>query len=85
MADAVSCAEAGQTLPQNDDHLELMGTVMALKSETSLGSSCMDAGGNRDDELVESASCGPLDELAERKLAADLDTDPCVYPSSSQR
>lgn len=70
MADAVACAKAGQKVPQGYYNLELMVKAVARKGEVLLCGTCMDARGLGDDELVEGAHRGTLDELAERTLAA---------------
>ena len=70
MADAVACAKAGQKVPQGYYNLELMVKAVARKGEVLLCGTCMDARGLGDDELVEGACRGTLDELAERTLAA---------------
>lgn len=70
LADAVGCAKAGQKVPQGFYNLELMVKVVARKGEVVLCGTCMDARGLGDDELVEGARRGTLDELAERTLAA---------------
>jgi uncharacterized protein involved in oxidation of intracellular sulfur len=70
MADAVACAKAGQKVPQGYYKLELMVKAVARKGEVLLCGTCMDARGLGDDELVEGARRGTLDELAERTLAA---------------
>jgi uncharacterized protein involved in oxidation of intracellular sulfur len=70
MADAVACAKAGQKVPQGYYNLELMVKAVARKAEVLLCGTCMDARGLGDDELVEGARRGTLDDLAERTLAA---------------
>ena len=71
MADAVACAKAGQKVPQGYYNLELMVKSVARKGEVLLCGTCMDARGLGDDELVEGARRGTLDELADRTLAAE--------------
>lgn len=71
MADAVACAKAGQKVPQGYYNLELMVKAVARKGEVLLCGTCMDARGIGDDELVEGARRGTMDDLAERTLAAD--------------
>jgi uncharacterized protein involved in oxidation of intracellular sulfur len=71
MADAVTCAKAGQKVPQGFYNLELMVKAVARKGEVLLCGNCMDARGLGDDELVEGATRSTMDELAERALAAD--------------
>lgn len=71
MADAVACARTGQKVPQGYYNLELMVRAVARQGEVVLCSTCMDARGLRDDELVEGARRGTLDELAMLTIAAD--------------
>ena len=71
MADAVSCAKAGQKLPQGYYNLELMVKSVARKGEVLLCGTCMDARGLTDDELVEGARRSTMKELAEQTAAAD--------------
>ena len=70
LADAVTCAKAGQKVPQGFYNLELMVKAVARKGEVLLCGTCMDARGLGDEELVEGARRGTLDELADRTLAA---------------
>lgn len=71
MADAVTCAKAGQKVPQGFYNLELMLKSIARRGEVLLCGTCMDARGLTDGELLEGARRSTLDELAERTLAAD--------------
>lgn len=71
MADAVTCAKAGQKVPQGFYNLELMLKSVARRGEVLLCGTCMDARGLTDGELLEGARRSTLDELAERTLAAD--------------
>ncbi len=71
MADAVSCAKAGQKVPQGFYNLELMVRAIVRTGEVLLCGTCMDARGLTAGELVEGARRSTLDELAERTLAAD--------------
>jgi uncharacterized protein involved in oxidation of intracellular sulfur len=71
MADAVSCAKAGQKVPQGYYNLELMTKSIIRNGEILLCGTCMDARGIADTELVEGARRSTMDELAERSLAAD--------------
>jgi len=71
LADAVACAKAGQKVPQGHYNLELMVKAVARKGEVLLCGTCMEARGLGDDQLVEGARRGTLDELAERTLAAE--------------
>lgn len=71
LADAVSCAKAGQKVPQGYYNLELMLKSVLRNGEVLLCGSCLDARGLRDEELVTGARRSTMDELAERTLAAD--------------
>lgn len=71
MADAVACAKAGQKVPEGYYNLELMVKAVARHGEVVLCGTCMDARGLRDDELVERARRGTLDDLATLTVAAD--------------
>ena len=70
MADAVSCAKAGQSLPSGFYNIELMLRTVAQRGEVLLCGTCMDARGLHDEELVQGARRSTLDELSERTLAA---------------
>jgi len=71
MADAVTCAKAGQKVPQGYYNLDLMVKSVARKGEVLLCGTCMDARALTDDELVEGARRSTMDELAERTLTAE--------------
>ena len=71
MADAVACAKAGQKVPEGYYNLELMVKGIGRHGEVVLCGTCMDARGLRDDELVEGARRGTLDDLATLTVAAD--------------
>ncbi len=71
LADAVSCAKAGQKVPQGYYNLELMLKSVLRNGEVLLCGSCLDARGLRDEELVTGARRSTMDELAEHTLAAD--------------
>jgi len=77
MADAVACAKAGQKVPEGYYNLELMVKAVARHGEVVLCGTCMDARGLRDDELVDGARRGTLDDLATLTVAADkVDPEP---------
>ena len=71
MADAVSCAKAGQKTPQGFYNLELMIKGAARHAKIILCGACMDARGLADDELVEDVKRGTMAELAQLTLEAD--------------
>jgi uncharacterized protein involved in oxidation of intracellular sulfur len=65
LGDAASCAKAGQSVPQGYYNLERMIRAAVLQN-VSVGvcGTCMDARGIKDEELVEGATRGTLEELA---------------------
>jgi len=71
MADAVSCAKAGQKVPQGYYNRQLMVKWIARNGDVLLCATCMDARGLTDEELAEGAQRSTMDELAARTLAAD--------------
>jgi uncharacterized protein involved in oxidation of intracellular sulfur len=72
IGDAVSCAKAGQSLPQGYYSLERMLKVFRAKGgEIGACSTCMEARGLKDEELVEGSRRGTLDQLTEWVLWAD--------------
>lgn len=72
MADAVLCAHANQKLPSGHYNLQIMlSKLLEQGAEVSLCGSCMEARGIGDDELIEGARRGTLDELADWTLWAD--------------
>jgi uncharacterized protein involved in oxidation of intracellular sulfur len=72
LGDAASCGKAGQTLPQGYYSLERMLKVFRVKGgEIGVCSTCMDARGLKDADLVEGSRRSTLDELTEWTLWAD--------------
>ena len=72
MADAVSCALAGQQTPNGYYNLErLLNSVIHRGAEVGLCGTCMDARAIRESQLVESARRSSLDELADWTVWAD--------------
>jgi len=72
MADAVTCALAGQQTPDGYYNLErLLGAVVRRGALVGLCGTCMDARGVRNDQLVEGARRSTLEELADWTLWAD--------------
>jgi uncharacterized protein involved in oxidation of intracellular sulfur len=71
MADAVSCAKAGQKTPPGFYNLEVMIKGVARHAKIVLCGACMDARGLADGELVEGAVRGTMAELAQLTLDAD--------------
>jgi uncharacterized protein involved in oxidation of intracellular sulfur len=71
MADAVSCAKAGQKTPDGYYNLERMLKPVLRKGEVLLCGTCMDARGLTESELTEGARRSSMLELTERTIAAD--------------
>jgi uncharacterized protein involved in oxidation of intracellular sulfur len=71
MADAVGCAKGGQKVPEGYYNVQLMLGRVLRKGEVGLCGTCMDARGLRDDELVEGARRGTLEQLADWTAEAD--------------
>lgn len=72
LADAVTCALAGQTTPNGYYNLERMLTAAIRHgAEVGLCGTCMDARGVREDQLVEGTRRSSLDELTDWTLWAD--------------
>ena len=72
MGDAASCAKSGQRVPAGFYNLQLMlNKVLRNKGEVAACGTCMDARGIAETELIEGASRGTLDELADWTQRAD--------------
>lgn len=71
MADAVSCAKSGQSVPQGYYNLELMVNAAVRKGSVLLCGTCMDARGLTDEEVVEGARRSTMKELAQKTFEAD--------------
>src|SRR5690606_20732112 len=72
MADAASCAKAGQTTPQGYYNVErMLRGVAGRGGDIGLCGSCMDARGLTAVELVEAAHRGTMEELADCTSCAD--------------
>lgn len=72
MADAASCAKAGQTTPQGYYNVErMLRGVAGRGGDIGVCGSCMDARGMADVELVEGAHRGSMEELADWTIWAD--------------
>ena len=69
MGDAVACARAGQKVPAG--YYNAGDMVRLAAGEVGLCGTCMDARGLRDDEVVEGARRGNLQQLAEWTAQAD--------------
>ena len=72
MADAVSCAKAGQKTPDGYYNLERMiNRVLTAKGRVLVCGTCMDARGLTEGDMIEGATRSTMDALAEATLAAD--------------
>ena len=72
IGDAVGCAVAGQNLPNGFYNLErLLGSAIKRGADVGLCSTCMDARGIGDAQLVEGTHRSTIDELAEWTVWAD--------------
>lgn len=72
MADAASCAKAGQTVPQGYYNLERMLKIVGVKGGTvGVCGTCMDARGLKDEDLMEGAHRSTMEELTDWTLWAD--------------
>jgi len=64
IGDAASCAKTGQKVPEGFYNLQLMiGKVLRAGAEVGICSTCMDARGITDAELIEGARRSTLAEL----------------------
>ncbi len=71
MADAVSCAKAGQKVPEGYYNVQLMLGKILRKGEVALCGTCMDARGLTDQDMVDGARRSTMGELAQWTAEAD--------------
>ena len=72
IGDAVTCAKAGQKVPQGFYNIELMvNRVIRGKGQVGLCGSCMDARGIAVTEIVEGSHRSSMEELAQWTQWAD--------------
>ena len=72
IGDAAACAKRGQQTPNGYYNLERMLSAIARRGgRVGVCGSCMDARGMADEELVEGAHRGSMDELTDWTLATD--------------
>lgn len=69
MGDAVACARAGQKVPAG--YYNAGDMVRMVGGEVGLCGTCMDARGLADDQMVEGAHRGTLQQLADWTVQAD--------------
>lgn len=65
MADAVTCAKAGQKVPDGYYNVQLMLGKVIRKGEVALCGTCMDARGLTQAEVIEGAQRSTLAQLAD--------------------
>ena len=71
MGDAASCAKSGQKVPQGYYNVgDMIGMAARRGAEIAVCSTCMDARGIAETDLVEGAGRGTMAQLAEWTLAA---------------
>lgn len=71
MADAVTCAKAGQKTPDGYYNLQRMLKPFVRGENVLLCGTCMDARGVLESEIMEGARRSSMDELAQYTVAAD--------------
>jgi uncharacterized protein involved in oxidation of intracellular sulfur len=72
LADAVTCALAGQQTPDGYYNLErMLGAAIQHSAEVGLCGTCMDARAISEDQLVDGTRRSTLDELTDWTLWAD--------------
>ncbi len=71
MADSVSCAKAGQKVPEGYYNVQLMLGKVLRKGEVRLCGTCMDARGLSEADMVEGAKRSTLAELADWTVESD--------------
>ena len=71
LADAVSCAKAGQKVPEGYYNVQLMLGKVLRKGEVALCGTCMDARGLSESDMVAGAKRSTLSQLADWTAEAD--------------
>ena len=72
MADAVTAAKAGQSVPAGFYNVEnMIGRTLSSGGKVLLCGTCMDARGMHEDELIPGAARGSMDDLGTASLNAD--------------
>lgn len=71
LADAVGCAKAGQKVPEGYYNIQLMLGKVLRNGEVALCSTCMDARGIAESEVIEGAKRATLAQLADWTVEAD--------------
>lgn len=71
MADAVTCAKAGQKVPDGYYNIQLMLGKVLRRGEVALCGTCMDARALAETDMVDGARRSTLGELANWTAVAD--------------
>jgi uncharacterized protein involved in oxidation of intracellular sulfur len=71
MADAVGCAKNHQKVPEGYYNIQLMLTKIIRRGEVALCSTCMDARGMNESEIIDGARRSTLTELTDWTLDSD--------------
>jgi uncharacterized protein involved in oxidation of intracellular sulfur len=71
LGDAVTCAVAGQHLPEGHYHLDSMLKGLLHRAQIGCCATCLEARGLRDEWLVEGARRSTLEELTDWTLWAE--------------
>lgn len=71
MGDAVTCAKAGQKVPNGYYNVQIMLAKAGHQGDVALCGTCMDARGLNDSEVMPGARRSMLAQLAEWTVAAD--------------
>jgi uncharacterized protein involved in oxidation of intracellular sulfur len=72
LGDAAACAHGGQKVPQGYYNVaDMLSAFMRRNGTVSVCGTCMDARGIREEELVQGATRGTMDQLTEWSMWAD--------------
>lgn len=71
LADAVTCAKAGQKVPEGYYNVQLMLRKLLHKGELAMCGTCMDARGMTEAEILEGVKRSTLNQLADWTIEAD--------------
>ena len=71
LADAVTCAKAGQKVPEGYYNVQLMLRKLLQKGELAMCGTCMDARGMTEAEILEGVRRSTLNQLADWTIEAD--------------
>jgi uncharacterized protein involved in oxidation of intracellular sulfur len=71
LADAVTCAKAGQKVPEGYYNVQLMLRKLLHKGELAMCGTCMDARGMTEAEILEGVKRSTLNQLTDWTIEAD--------------